>query len=155
MPQHRTPADVEDDFRGRVRDLCLAFPGVDEQVSHGRLTFRARLIFAVYGGMTKAEPERPVRQYPRSVLVKVEDSERVALGQDPRFYLPAYYGPFGWLALDFDAAPVDWQEVVELLDMSYREVAGPRLVARLNAEGSPADSARAATADTPRGPPSA
>ncbi|MEK8226991.1 MmcQ/YjbR family DNA-binding protein [Oerskovia sp. M15] len=118
-----------------LRRLALAFPGVEERESHGRVTFRARLIFAVYGGMTKSTPTLPVRQYPSSVLVKVDPAENPALAQDPRFYLPAYYGPFGWLALDLEAAPVDWQEVAELLDMSYREVAGPRLVARLDAEG--------------------
>ncbi|GAA1401640.1 MmcQ/YjbR family DNA-binding protein [Oerskovia paurometabola] len=121
-----------------VRRLALAFPGAQERMSHGRVTFRARLIFAVFSGMTKATASVPVRHYPRSVLVKVDPAEHAALSQDPRFYVPAYYGPAGWLGLDLDAATVDWQEVAELLDMSYREVAGPRLVARLDAEGSPA-----------------
>ena len=122
----------------QVRRLALAFPGAEERLSHGRVTFRARLIFGVFSGMTKATPTTPVRQYPSSVLVKVDPAESTALSQDPRFFLPAYYGPAGWLGLDLEAAPVDWQEVAELLDMSYREVAGPRLVARLDAEGSPA-----------------
>lgn len=122
-----------------VRRLALAFPGTEERVSHGRVTFRARLLFAVFSGMTKAAPGTPLRQYPDSVLVKVDPAELTALSQDPRFYLPAYYGPAGWLGLDLAAAPVDWQEVAELLDMSYREVAGTRLVARLDAEGSPAE----------------
>ena len=121
-----------------VRRLALAFPGAEEHLSHGRVTFRARQLFAVFSGMTKATAAAPARQYPCSLLVKVDPAEGTALSQDPRFYLPAYYGPAGWLGLDLGAAPVDWQEVAELLDMSYREVAGPRLVARPDTEGSPA-----------------
>ncbi|WP_265522767.1 MmcQ/YjbR family DNA-binding protein [Oerskovia flava] len=133
----------EDAERERLRHLCLSFPAAEEKVSHGRLTFRARVIFAVYSGMTASEEtpagHRPAQQYPHSLLVKVDDLERPALEQDARFYLPAYYGPYGWLGLDLSAAPVDWQEVAELVDTSYREVSGPALVARLDAEGSPAD----------------
>lgn len=140
MPAHPVVALPPDAVAHLVelRRLALAFPGSEERVSHGRVTFRARLIFAVFSGMTKATPTSPVRQYPDAVLVKVDPAENAALSQDPRFFLPAYYGPAGWLGLDLTAAPVDWQEVAELLDMSYREVAGPRLVARLEAEGSPA-----------------
>ena len=58
-----------------------------------------------------------------------------ALEQDSRFFFPAYLGPFGWLGLDFDAAPVDWTEVVELVDASYRLTAGKRLIKELDARG--------------------
>jgi hypothetical protein len=123
----------------RLRTLCLAFPDAHEIVTHGRTAFRARVLFAVHGGMTKRSADVPVRQHPRSVLVEVPVADRTALEQDPRFFVPAYYGAAGWLGLDLDAAPVDWQEVAELVDASYREVSGARLVARLDAEGSPAD----------------
>ena len=56
-------------------------------------------------------------QYRTSVLFVVAESERPALEQDPRFFLPAYYGAYGWLGLDLDAADVDWQEVAELVDV--------------------------------------
>lgn len=140
------PSRVPDDdpYLDRLRRLCLLFPAAEERVSHGQTTFRARLLFAVYGGMTKGTDDAPVRQYPRSLLVKVPDAEHAALSEDDRFFVPAYYGPAGWLGLDLDAAPVDWQEVAELLDASYREVAGPRLVTRLDEVGSPADPSRGA-----------
>ena len=132
----------DDPHLARLRALCLAFPEAEELVTHGRTAFRARVLFAVHGGMTKASPDAPSRRYPRSVLVQVPVAERAALEQDERFFVPAYYGPAGWLGLDLEAGPVDWQEVAELVDASYREVSGPRLVARLDAEGSPADPAR-------------
>ena len=33
-----------------LRQICLALPGAEEKVSHGRPTFRAGKIFAVFGG---------------------------------------------------------------------------------------------------------
>lgn len=70
--------------------------------------------------------------YPHSVLVKVDESDRKALEQDSRFFFPAYMGPFGWLGLDLTAAEVDWEEVTELLDASYRMVASKKLVKQLD-----------------------
>jgi predicted DNA-binding protein (MmcQ/YjbR family) len=62
----------------------------------------------------------------------VDDSERPALLQDDRFYYPAYMGPYGWLGLDFSTADVDWDEVAELLDASYRLIATKRLIKLLD-----------------------
>jgi hypothetical protein len=39
-----------------------------------------------------------------------------------------HHGPSGWLALHFDAASVDWDEVDELLDASYRQMALERML---------------------------
>ncbi|PIM50355.1 phosphoribosylglycinamide formyltransferase, partial [Roseateles chitinivorans] len=63
---------------------------------------------------------------------KVDESDRKALEQDSRFFFPAYMGPFGWLGLDLTAAEVDWEEVTELLDASYRMVASKKLVKQLD-----------------------
>jgi len=132
------------DFSGdvylpRVRELCLAFPEAFEKPAHGTPTFRTRAMFAVYGGMVKNPvPGGPMTRIHHAVLFKAEPEERPALEQDPRFWSPAYYGPSGWLALNLDAAPIDWQEVAELVDASYRLVSGPRLLRRLDEQGSPA-----------------
>ena len=64
--------------------------------------------------------------------VKVDESERKALEQDNRFYYPAYMGPSGWLGLDFTAAGLDWHEVRELVDASYRLVAPKKLIKQLD-----------------------
>jgi hypothetical protein len=34
--------------------------------------------------------------------------------QPDRFYLPAYIGSKGWVALRLDLAEIDWDEVTEL-----------------------------------------
>ena len=122
----------DDDFGlAEARSRALDFPGAFEKIAWGRPVFCATKMFAIYGGNLKS-PAGMV-PYPYSLLVKVEESERRALGQDARFYFPAYLGPFGWLGLDLTAAKVDWDEVSELLDASYRMVAQKRLIKELDA----------------------
>ncbi|HLT83617.1 MAG TPA: MmcQ/YjbR family DNA-binding protein [Phototrophicaceae bacterium] len=137
---HPQMYDDDDPYLAHVRRLALSFPDAVEAVAHGRPTFRVGKMFAVYGSSTKGGAATRKR-FPHGLLLVPDEEERPALEEDPRFFLPAYYGPSGWVGLDLAAAApedVDWQEVAELLDCSYRQVAGARLVARLEEEGGPA-----------------
>ena len=51
----------------------------------------------------RPRPKGDYIQYPHSIMVKVDESDRRALEQDSRFFYPAYLGPSGWLGLDFTA----------------------------------------------------
>jgi len=115
-----------------LRKLALALPEAAEQISWGRPVFKAGKIFAMFGGNAKGATKGETTAHPYSVLIKVDDSERTALLQDERFYYPAYMGPYGWLGLDFTASEVDWDEVAELLDASYRLIATKRLIKLLD-----------------------
>ncbi|MBI3689900.1 MAG: MmcQ/YjbR family DNA-binding protein [Mycolicibacterium aromaticivorans] len=130
MP-HPTMFDDSDPILARVRTIALALPEATEKISHGRPTFSAPKMFAVYGGSQK-NPSGPMIRYAHALLVKVDDSEREALQQDARFFFPAYLGPYGWLGLDFDAAEIDWTEVTELVDASFRLQAPARLIKQLD-----------------------
>lgn len=57
--------------------------------------------------------------------------------RDERFFVPACYGPHGWLGLDLAAGPTDWLEVRELVETSYRNTAPPKSVRRLGMRGAP------------------
>jgi hypothetical protein len=126
------PVMYADDEAGlaEVRRICLALPEAHETLTFGRPWFRVRKTFAVFGGGTKG-PE--TRMYPSSVILLPDPDTRLALLQDPRAFVPAYFGPNGWMGLDLTAAPVDWQEVSELVEESYRNTAPKRLVAFLDA----------------------
>ncbi|NTY62012.1 MmcQ/YjbR family DNA-binding protein [Mycolicibacterium sphagni] len=128
---HPIMFDDADPILAKVRKIALAFPEAIEKISHGRPTFSAPKMFAIYGGSRK-NPTGPHTRYEHALLIKVDDSERQALQQDPRFFYPAYLGPYGWLGLDFDAAKVDWAEVAELVDASFRLQAPAGLVRRLD-----------------------
>ncbi|MGE2835585.1 MmcQ/YjbR family DNA-binding protein [Mycobacterium sp. SMC-4] len=128
------PIMFGDDDMGlaQLREIALGFPGATEKISWGRPVFCAPKMFAVFGGTCKIDGSREHRQFPHAVLVKVDDSDRRALEQDRRFFFPAYLGPFGWLGLDLTAAAVDWTEVTELLDASYRMVASKKMIEQLD-----------------------
>jgi predicted DNA-binding protein (MmcQ/YjbR family) len=112
-----------DPFLGDVRRICLALPEATETEAWGRPTFRAGKMFAIFTGSLE---ERV------SLLFKPEPDERPALIEDDRFYLPPYLGPGGWLGLDFNRAPVDWEEVGELVEGSYRQIALKRMLRALD-----------------------
>ena len=95
--------------------------------------FCAPKIFVMYGGNEKTDTKGEYVHYPYSVLVKVDESDRTALQQDNRFFYPAYMGPYGWLGLDFTARKkVDWDEVRELIDASFRLIASKKLIKQLD-----------------------
>ncbi|MDO3402038.1 MmcQ/YjbR family DNA-binding protein [Mycolicibacterium neoaurum] len=122
----------DDDFGlAELRRVALGFPETFEKVSWGRPVFCAPKMFAMYGGSRKSDAGTIV--YPYSLLIKVDESDRRSLEQDDRFFFPAYMGPFGWLGLDLTATEVDWNEVRELVDASFRLVAAKRLIRELDA----------------------
>jgi predicted DNA-binding protein (MmcQ/YjbR family) len=114
------PIMFRDDDLGlaEVRKICLAFPQAYEKISWGRPVFCAPKMFVMYGGSTKTDTKGEYRK---------------ALEQDSRFFYPAYMGPFGWLGLDFTARKkVDWDEVRELIDASFRLIAPKKLIKQLD-----------------------
>jgi hypothetical protein len=114
----------DDPYLAELRRVCLALPESVEVEAWGRPTFRAGTkLFAVFDGDD---------QHSYAVVFKPEPPERPALLEDKRFYLPPYFGPSGWVALDFTAAPVDWVEVAELMESSYRQVALKRMLKALD-----------------------
>jgi hypothetical protein len=117
----------DDPFLKELRAVCLAFPEAAEVEAWGRPTFRAgKKIFAVFSGTD---------DHAHAVIFKPEADERLALLGDERFFVPPYFGPSGWLSLDFTAADVDWDEVTELMDGSYRQVALKRMLKVLDGAG--------------------
>lgn len=116
----------DDPYLVELRQICLAFPESTEVEAWGRPTFRAgKKLFVVFGAN---------QEVPYSMVFKPSAEDAVALRQDRRVFVPPYFGPSGWLALDFEAAAVDWEEVAELAEESYRQVALKRMVAALETE---------------------
>jgi phosphoribosylglycinamide formyltransferase-1 len=62
------------------------------------------------------------------------DNKALAEAQPKRFYLPAYIGSRGWVALRLDVGKVDWEEVEELLKGSYVLIATRKLAEKVKAE---------------------
>ncbi|SHJ11148.1 YjbR protein [Tessaracoccus bendigoensis DSM 12906] len=114
----------------RLRSICLDLPGAAEKLVVGHPAFYTRKVFA-YFGMSNKVDGRWVPN-PRTVSVLLPEDERLALLEDPRVHIPGYIGPYGWISLHIDG-DTDWGEVAELVELSYRQTAGVRLIARLDA----------------------
>lgn len=122
--------DDDDPVLARLRAICLALPGADMKVSHGRPAFFTKKIFAGYGAVLKGEHHSD--QYDHALVFMPDADERAAIDQDERFFVPAYWGPYGWRGLDLGGGDVDWDEVVELVEDSFRLTAPKKLVAELD-----------------------
>ncbi len=99
----------------RMRGICLALPGTQEVITHGHPAFsNSKGIYAVleeYRGEL-------------SICVKVGREVQGIFLEDRRFYRTPYIGNQGWVSLKVHAAPLDWEEIGELLSGSYQLV-GP------------------------------
>lgn len=112
-----------DERRDRVTSICLTLPEAAYAFrgSHAIYTVRKK-VFAYY--MNNHHGDGKV-----CVAAKVAPGDNTALtkAQPRRFYLPAYLGSRGWVALRLDVARVDWKEVRELVYDSYRRTAPKKL----------------------------
>jgi hypothetical protein len=140
--------DPSDPYLHRLRAVCLALPGADEKVSHGRPNFFTKKVFAIFGGVLRGDHDP--EPFGQALLFLPDAADRPALVDDARVFEPAYLGPYGWLGLQLrnedGADGVDWGEVGELVDASYRRTAPATLVRELDARGglheSPPDQGR-------------
>lgn len=118
------PARKEDPRLTRLSAVCAGFPEVTREIHGSHATFRIRKKpFCYY--MDNHHGDGIV-----SVSCKVFPGDNTALvsAQPKRFYLPAYVGPRGWVALRLDLGQIDWDEVKELVSASYRLLAPQKLV---------------------------
>lgn len=117
-------AIVSEDWRlARLTRICMALPEAARRDSGSHAAFLVRKkIFAYF-----------LNDHHGDGIVSVAckalpgDNTALAAAQPARFYLPAYIGPRGWIALRLDRGKVDWDEVAELVVGSYRLIAPPRL----------------------------
>ena len=115
---------VDDDALERLRDICLAFPEASEQGGVGRPTFKVRQkIFAM----------RHLMDGRLSVWLKAPPGAQGALIQTSPdiFFMPPYVGRHGWVGAFLDA-DLDWDQLADLIEDSYRITAPKRLVAQLD-----------------------
>ena len=126
---HPRRYEQSDPYLTRLREICLALPEAAEKESHGHPNFFTVKVFAVFGGVVKGDHSST--RWSQSVLVLPDLLSREAALSDDRFFVPGYYGPYGWIGRDFRGDEVDWAEVADLVEQSYRNTAPARLVRQL------------------------
>lgn len=112
----------------RISTLCLRLPETRMDTHGDHADFRVRnKAFAYF--LNDHHGDGIV-----SICCKSEHGENVdRVSREPaRFYLPAYIGKRGWFGLRLDRGRIDWKEVENLLELSYRLAAPKTLLKRLD-----------------------
>ncbi|VVT20331.1 phosphoribosylglycinamide formyltransferase [Erythrobacter sp. EC-HK427] len=116
----------------KVRALSLALPEAEERESHGSPGFRtggnSGKFFAHFNDQHHGS---------RHIAVLVKTSgvdEVVGLTETApdTYFKPAYYGASGWVGIILNRPGVDWENVAEWLQRSWRSVAPKRLTRMLD-----------------------
>ena len=110
-----------------LANLCLELPQATRETQGSHASFRVRKkVFVYYLNDHHGDGIE-------SVCCKVPPGENSVLvaAQPERFYLPAYIGPRGWVALRLDRGKIDWDEVGELVRQSYRLTAPKTLAGQV------------------------
>jgi predicted DNA-binding protein (MmcQ/YjbR family) len=123
--EHERVKHSREDLRlRRLTHICLALPETARRLTSDHADFRVRgRVFAYF--LQNHHGDGIVSVCCRSQLG--ENVDRVS--RDPeRFYLPAYIGARGWFGLRLDRGTIDWREVQNVVECSYRLAAPKSLV---------------------------
>lgn len=110
---------VEDPRLTQLSAICLALPETvrTDKGSHAAFTVRTK-VFVYFLNDHHGDGIVSVctRAFPG-------ENTRLIAAHPKKFYLPAYIGPRGWVALYLDRGRVDWNEVRDLVTASYLQAA--------------------------------
>jgi predicted DNA-binding protein (MmcQ/YjbR family) len=105
----------------KLRAMCLAFPETSETASWGHPNFRAgKKTFAAF----ERVDDRP------SIAFRLDADDVARLVRRQEFFITPY-GRGQWASLWADTA-LDWRQVADLLQRSYRVVALQRMIKALD-----------------------
>jgi predicted DNA-binding protein (MmcQ/YjbR family) len=114
-----------------VRELCLAFPGVEEFESHGSPNYRARegarkgRVFAVFA--LNHHGDGRVALWLNTPAL---EQSRLIESAPKHIFKPQYVGPSGWIGVELNRG-FSWKRVIELVHMAYIASSPAKLVAKV------------------------
>ena len=112
----------------RVREACLALPEATERLSHGSPTWfvRDKTTFVTFVDNHHGDGRLAIW------CAAPPGVQGAVVAEEPaRFFVPPYVGHRGWLGVRLDVE-VDWDEVSEIVEDAYRQVAPKKLLAELD-----------------------
>jgi hypothetical protein len=118
---------VARDLAQQVRRICLSFPGVTEKLTHGSPGFFVRKQFAMLWANGHHDHD-----FPHLWCAAADGVQQTLIASSDRYFRPPYVGHRGWIGRRLDGQ-VDWDEVAEILEDAYRQVAPARLLGQLDA----------------------
>nr|WP_228726868.1 phosphoribosylglycinamide formyltransferase [Novosphingobium aureum] len=116
----------------RLREMALALPGTEERESHGSPGWRVGgKYFAHFNDQHHGTPHV-------ALLAKTSSADEVeglAESSPQAYFKPAYYGAAGWVGVILNREELDWEQVREWLERSWRAVAPKKLAAMMEFGG--------------------
>ena len=112
--------------RERLVEICGGLPEVSyEEVGDGHIAFRIRKkIFAYY--LFDHHGDGMIAFCCKSSL---PEQRRLVRDDAESFFVPAYLGAKGWVAIRLDLDEVDWSTVEELAKRAFQSIAPRKLAA--------------------------
>jgi phosphoribosylglycinamide formyltransferase-1 len=112
--------------RERLIEICGTLPEITyETVGDGHIAFRIRKkIFAYY--LFDHHGDGMIAFCCKSSL---SEQRRLIRSDAETFFVPAYVGPKGWIAMRLDLGEVDWETLTELVRRAFQSVAPRKLAA--------------------------
>jgi hypothetical protein len=109
-----------------VKELCLAFPGTDEVISHGSPGYAVRGRFFAYHTVNHHGDGRV------ALLVNAPEGMQAACvkAEPKHYFVPPYVGARGWLGINLDRG-IAWSRVVAHARDAWLRVAPAKLAAEL------------------------
>ena len=132
-PRHAPAASLGmSDPTGRLRKICLALPETTEKVAWGEPTWRV-------GGKLFAQMDTHHHGADHVAVwlpMPLGAQEALVEANPEQFFVPPYVGHRGWVGVRIDRRP-DWGVVAGLVEEAYRQIAPPRIAARIAAKHEP------------------
>ncbi|MFO0629640.1 MAG: MmcQ/YjbR family DNA-binding protein [Polyangiales bacterium] len=113
------PAVAQEALR-RLTEVCDALPGTVVEEERGHATFRVGKRPYAY------LLDNHHRDGIVSVCVRHDDPAGLAASSPKRFYVPAYIGPKGWVAMRVDVGRVPWTKLAEMVRASHAGIGAAR-----------------------------
>jgi|SRR5215204_2193786 len=112
--------------REQLVKICSGLPEVAyEPAGEDHISFRIRKkIFAYY--LFDHHGDGMIAFCCKSTI---NEQRRLIRDDAESFFVPAYLGPKGWVAIRLDLDEVDWETVIELAKQAYQAVAPAKLAA--------------------------
>ncbi len=119
-PLPTTDPDVSREALEKITAICEALPGTVTERAPGDVTFRVKKRPYVYF------LDNHHRDGKIAVCVRLprDECDELIAKHPSRYYLPAYIGARGWLAVRVDTAKVPWNTISRRITASYESVAG-------------------------------
>lgn len=116
-----------DAIEGRLRAICLAFPGVTERLSHGAPAF-----FVTRQFLTIWTHGHHDDTFAHLWCAAPPGAQEALVARSPGWvFRPPYVGGRGWVGVRLDRA-LDWDQLAELCEDAYRAIAPVRLIGELD-----------------------